>query len=156
MAGGVPDEGRGDVVRVFLDQSMDFSNDYGEQTATSATYHALYIPRSAAIIIFLSVSPRNKVLRRRVPEADIPKYIPRLNQLSDLTWLAWDNLVSNPEVLRYYAVERIFNAISGPLMDAIFRQHRDTTGDIPWSARLTFDLDSDEGKALFASPNGIA
>lgn len=108
--------------------------------------------------MFLTVSPRNKVERRRVPAAEIPQYIPRLNQLSDLVWLAWDNLVSNPEVLRYYAVEHIFNAIAKPLMDEIFQQRRGAAPatDIPWSQRLTFDLESDEGKALFASPNGIA
>ncbi|KAL8996525.1 MAG: hypothetical protein Q9169_003992 [Polycauliona sp. 2 TL-2023] len=155
MAGGVPDDSR-NVIRIFLDQSMDFENDHGQQRATSATYHGLYIPHNGAIIIFLSVSPRNKVERRRVPPESIPTYIPRLNQLSDLVWLAWDNLVENPEVLRYYAVERIFNAVSGPLMDEIFRQRRGTTGDIPWSRRITFDLDSDKGTALFASPNGVA
>ncbi|KAI4248499.1 MAG: hypothetical protein L6R40_001060 [Gallowayella cf. fulva] len=155
MAGGVPDDNK-DVIRIFLDQSGDFVNDYGKQDATSATYHGLYVPHNGAIIIFLSVSPRNKVERRRVPMEDIPKYIPRLNQLSDLVWLAWDNLVENPEVLRYYAVEGIFNAVAKNLMDEIFQQRRGTTNDIPWSLRLTFDLKSDEGKALFASPNGIA
>ncbi|KAL8730527.1 MAG: hypothetical protein Q9166_003976 [cf. Caloplaca sp. 2 TL-2023] len=155
VAGGIPDDNT-DVIRIFLDQSEDFTNDYGDQRATSASYHGLYIPRNGAIIMFLTVSPRNKVERRRVPIDDIPKYIPRLNQLSDLVWDAWDNLVENPEVLRYYAVEGIFNAVAKPLMDEIFQQRRGTTADIPWSQRLTFDLNSDEGKALFASPNGIA
>ncbi|KAL8648493.1 MAG: hypothetical protein Q9226_005970 [Calogaya cf. arnoldii] len=155
IAGGIPDDNV-DVVRTFLDQSQDFDNGYGEQRATSAQYHGLYIPHNAAIIMFLTISPRNKVQRRRVPAPDIPKYIPRLNQLSDLVWMAWDNLVENPEVLRYYAVERIINQVASPLMDEIFKQRRGGTIDVPWSQRLTFDLESDEGKALFASPNGIA
>lgn len=42
-----------------------------------------------------------------------------------------------------------------PLMKEIFRARRGTA-DVPWGKRLTFDLTSDEGKALFASPTGVA
>lgn len=40
-------------------------------------------------------------------------------------------------------------------MDAIFTARRGTI-NVPWSNRLTFNLDSQEGQTLFASPNGIA
>lgn len=40
-------------------------------------------------------------------------------------------------------------------MDDIFNARRGTIV-VPWANRLTFSLDSQEGKALFASPNGVA
>lgn len=40
-------------------------------------------------------------------------------------------------------------------MEDIFNDRRGTTV-VPWENRLTFGLDSKEGKALLASPNGLA
>ncbi|KAL8807746.1 MAG: hypothetical protein Q9182_000557 [Xanthomendoza sp. 2 TL-2023] len=160
MQGKAP---KGPVRQIYLDQSHDFENDHGPQVqglhskATSAQYHAQFIAESAAIIVSLSVSPRNKVSRRRVPPEEIPTKIPRMNRLSDLLWYTWqtERHHHHLESLRYFAVEGIINPDARDLIFEIFQSRRGTT-DVPWKKRLTFDLTSDEGKALFACPNGIA
>ncbi|KAL8693100.1 MAG: hypothetical protein Q9224_003822 [Gallowayella concinna] len=147
---------KADVPEIYLDQSNDFENDHGEQKATSAQYYAQYIPQSAAIVVILAISPRFKVSQRRVPPEKVPKHVPRMNQLSDLLWYTWEGETNHhPESLRYYAVEGIRNTVAKDLILEIFHSRRGTT-DVPWAKRITFDLTSDEGKALFGSPNGIA
>ncbi|KAI4190106.1 MAG: hypothetical protein LQ346_004991 [Caloplaca aetnensis] len=112
----------------------------------------------------LTWSPRYKLTLRRelvdgvrqpIPPEEIPKRIPRMNQLSDLVWHTWTGTTKEPGAFRYYAIQGIINKPTKPLMKEIFQARRGTT-DVPWSKRLTFDLNSDEGKALFACPNGIA
>ncbi|KAL8735798.1 MAG: hypothetical protein Q9166_000662 [cf. Caloplaca sp. 2 TL-2023] len=143
------------INRVYLEQNLPFVNNYGMQHPTGAEYNALYLPRSAAIIVSSSHSPAYELEKRNVPKAEIEKRIPLLHQLSDALWFEWSDICKNPETLRYYAIEGINNDIASPLMDDIFQAWRKTL-IVPWSHRLTFDLNSDEGKALFASPNGIA
>lgn len=48
-----------------------------------------------------------------------------------------------------------FHDIFQSLMDDIFHYWRERL-DPPWENRLTFGLDTEEGAALLASPNGIA
>ncbi|KAL8755218.1 MAG: hypothetical protein Q9184_004862 [Pyrenodesmia sp. 2 TL-2023] len=161
MKGKVPKEG---VRYIYLDQSGDFENGFGEHEATSAQYYGYYVPETGAVLIDVSWSPRYKLSSRRetvdgvrqpIPPEEIPKRIPRMNQLSDLIWYAWSRTTKEPGTLRYYAVQGIVNEPTKPLMKEIFNARRGTV-DVPWSKRLTFDLNSDEGKALFACPNGIA
>ncbi|KAL8818598.1 MAG: hypothetical protein Q9223_002800 [Gallowayella weberi] len=146
---------KGPVRQIYLDQSQDFENDHGPQEATSAQYYAQFIPQSAAIVVNLSFSPRYKVSRRRGPPEEIPNQIPRMNRLSDLLWYTWESETEHPESFRYYAVEEILTPDAKALIFEIFRSRRGTT-KVPWKKRLTFDLTSDEGKALFGCPNGIA
>ncbi|KAI4208479.1 MAG: hypothetical protein LQ348_000141 [Seirophora lacunosa] len=143
------------VRKIYLDQSHDFQNDYGSQTATSAQYYGIYVPQNNAVLTLVAFSPRYKLDQRRVAEAEVSKQIPRMSQLSDLIWFTWTGVTDNPGSLRYYGVEGILNAVVKPLMQEIFQARRGTN-DVPWDKRITFDLSSDEGKALFASPIGIA
>ncbi|KAL8896280.1 MAG: hypothetical protein Q9207_007781 [Kuettlingeria erythrocarpa] len=149
---------------ILLDQSGDFENAFGEQEATSAQYYAYYVPETSAVIMDVTWSPRSKLTMRRelvdgvsqpIPPEEILKRIPRMNQLSDLVWHTWTGTTQEPGAFRYYAIQGIVNTPTRPLMKEIFEARRGTT-DVPWSKRLTFDLNSDEGKTLFASPNGIA
>ncbi|KAL8728798.1 MAG: hypothetical protein Q9166_005176 [cf. Caloplaca sp. 2 TL-2023] len=146
---------KGNVRQIYLDQSEGFDNDYGHHEATSASYRGQYIPQNNAILMYLTLSPHHKVELRGVPAEEIPKQLPRMNQLSDLLWYTWTGVTKDPGSLRYYAVEGISNTVAKPLILEIFRARRGTT-KVPWDKRITFDLSSDEGKALFASPNGIA
>ncbi|KAL8776269.1 MAG: hypothetical protein Q9213_008331 [Squamulea squamosa] len=146
---------REDVQEIYLEQSHDFKNEFGEWPATSAQYHARYMPKHDAILTTLCNSPRFKLGQRGVPAEDIPKQLPRMNQLSDLLWYTWDLETDHPESLRYYAVEGIVSTVVRPLMMEIFQARRGTE-DVPWDKRITFDLTSDEGKALFGSPIGVA
>lgn len=48
------------------------------------------------------------------------------------------------------------NSIATQLMDYLFEKHRPGFTNVEWNQRLVFGIDSDEGRALFATPNGIA
>lgn len=100
-------------------------------------------------------SPRFHVRRRGIPEKDIEQYIPRLNTVSDVVWETWKANAPKPATLRFYAVDGIINDVAAPLMDYLFK--RDAEPDeMGWKGRLTYGLDSDEGKALFGTPSGLA
>ncbi|KAL8673591.1 MAG: hypothetical protein Q9168_001989 [Polycauliona sp. 1 TL-2023] len=146
-----------DVHRVYLDQTLPFTNAQGQPDTppTRSMYYGLYLPNSCAIITSVSYSPKYELQKAGVPDDQIASREPPLHQLSDALWAEWAALLDFPGNLRYYAVEGIKNAIASPLMDEIFNSRRGTT-NVPWADRLTFDLGTDEGKALFGSPNGIA
>ncbi|KAL8992155.1 MAG: hypothetical protein Q9169_007328 [Polycauliona sp. 2 TL-2023] len=136
--GGVPTE---NLVKVNLNQRSDFSNAFGDQ--------------NNAILSILSYSPRFKLGQIGVLEKEIPKKLPRMNQRSDLLWFMWASKTNHPGNLRYFAMDGISNTVTQPLIREILTRWRGTP-QVPWAKRVTFDLNSDEGKALFASPNGIS
>ncbi|KAL8992143.1 MAG: hypothetical protein Q9169_007338 [Polycauliona sp. 2 TL-2023] len=76
-----------------------------------ATYYALYLPNSCAIITSVSYSPQHELEQADVPEDQIPSRLPPLHQLSDALWAEWDELSDFPGNLRYYAVEGIKNIV---------------------------------------------
>ena len=119
----------------------------------------MYVPENGAVIMTLTISPRSrieaKVTSNRIRPEDAPKMIPRMNQLSDLIWSEWSNITTTPGQLRYYGVESITNPTGKNLILEIFQARRGTT-NVPWKKRITLDLNSDEGMALFGCPNGIA
>ncbi|KAI4110613.1 MAG: hypothetical protein LQ339_001189 [Xanthoria mediterranea] len=144
-----------EISRIYVDQSLPFTNAQGSMPPTGAQVYALYIPEACAIITSVSYSPSHELQKQGVPANEIANRIPPLHQLSDILWAVWETLIYAPGNLQYYAVDGITNSIAKPLMDAIFTARRGTI-NVPWSNRLTFNLDSQEGQTLFASPNGIA
>ncbi|KAL8752536.1 MAG: hypothetical protein Q9199_005682, partial [Rusavskia elegans] len=143
---------------VRLTQDQLFNNAYGSNILnTDAEYVGHYIPPSSLIIMTDTFSPRYWAHRRGVPQGQIVEHIPRLNALSDAVWQVWTRLTDQPGSLRYYAVEGIFNDVTSALIDYLLRRDRPRESLIvPWERRVTYGLDSDEGKALLATPNGIA
>ncbi|CAO1601202.1 hypothetical protein XANCAGTX0491_004869 [Xanthoria calcicola] len=95
----------------------------------------------------------NNSYHRNIP---IVEHIPRLNTLSDAVWQVWIRLTDQPGSLRYYAVENIFNEVTAALIDYLLPRDRSRASIAPWECRVTYGLDSDEGKALLATPNSIA
>ncbi|KAL8783886.1 MAG: hypothetical protein Q9213_004304 [Squamulea squamosa] len=88
-------------------------------------------------------------------EGPANRFIPRLNQLSDVVWEVWKAIADQPKTLRFFARDEVSNPVTSPLLDYLFMRDRQSL-EVPWSHRLTYGLDSDEGKALLATPNGIA
>ena len=102
-------------------------------------------------------SPRYWVGRHGVAEGHIFEHIPLLNTLSDAVWQVWIRLTDQPGSLRYYAVENIFSKVTAALIDYLLLRDRPRASLIvPWGRRVTYGLESDEGKALLATPNSIA
>ncbi|KAL8998131.1 MAG: hypothetical protein Q9169_002752 [Polycauliona sp. 2 TL-2023] len=152
MALGAPIEG--DISYIHLDQNLEFDNGQGEQAITNARYYAYY-SLTGFILVTDSYSPSGQLRRRDVPENEIANQIPLLHRLSDSLWFEWRVHTDQPGTFRYYAVESIINHPTAELMDDIMVARRGSD-DVSWAERLTFDLSSDEGKALFGCPNGVA
>ncbi|KAL8643946.1 MAG: hypothetical protein Q9226_008024 [Calogaya cf. arnoldii] len=153
VSGGVPPTR--EITRVRLSQDQLFSNDYGLIKPTNADYHGFYIPMSNFILMTVTFSPRWMAGRGGMPEDRLQGWIPRLNTLSDVVWNVWSRISPHPPSLRFYGLSQIANDVTGPLMDYLLERDRGSA-TVPWDDRLTYGLDSDEGKALLASPNGIA
>ncbi|KAL8780546.1 MAG: hypothetical protein Q9213_006412 [Squamulea squamosa] len=143
-----------------LSQDKRFANAWHQDNMeTHAAYNGFYIPFSNTILMTSTYSPRWHVRRRgsSIPEAQLEQHIPHLNTVADVVWETWKKTAAhhNPATLRFYAVTGIINDVASPLMDYLF--HRDGTPlDEGWQDRLTFGLDTDEGKALFGTPTGVA
>ncbi|KAL8992846.1 MAG: hypothetical protein Q9169_006794 [Polycauliona sp. 2 TL-2023] len=125
---------------------------------TGAQYKTLYIPSAKPIISRGAWSPRATIeakLKRITPE-DIAKRLPDLNRLSDVMWLDWDSLVKlqkDQVGLRYVAREDIRGKDAVQLFEEISKTRKQTV-DIPWSKRMTFEVDSSEGLALLGTQHG--
>lgn len=103
-------------------------------------------------------SPSYRVFIRDGLRSDqVIEHIPRLNSLSDAIWPVWTRISNHPGSLRYYAVDSVVNDVTGPLMDYLLDRDRpDHSAGMTFAQGVTYGLDSDEGKALLASPNGVA
>ncbi|KAL8782262.1 MAG: hypothetical protein Q9213_005536 [Squamulea squamosa] len=143
-----------EVTQVDVRQSSDFQNANGKQKATYGRYSMDIVPESGAIITTYCESPLQKLnMRHMFDTSGVSKLLPPMHRFSDFLWYNWDTVVpTKPESLRYYAVQNI-----GPgsdttgLIDSILLARR-RAYDVPWSKRVTFDIASDEGLALWASP----
>ncbi|KAL8864820.1 MAG: hypothetical protein Q9174_007208, partial [Haloplaca sp. 1 TL-2023] len=156
MPQGYPPEG--EPLYVELNQQADFVNVNGEeQDRIRGNYHAFYIVSNTAILITYSQSPVQFVTTELdIPASEVDAVVPPLHRLSDAIWLIYGDLDEDGAgALRFIMRDNINNDVTSPLLEHIFRTRRGTL-DVPWENRLTFDLDSDEGKALFGSPNGVA
>ena len=76
--------------------------------------------------------------------------IPLLHRLSDIMWLDWGQVMSEPPFLRYIARQQISGTQIESLFDAIFTERRGTT-DVPWERRFTFALDTGEAMAILGT-----
>ncbi|KAL8995414.1 MAG: hypothetical protein Q9169_004859 [Polycauliona sp. 2 TL-2023] len=127
----------------------------GFRQATQSEYRAYYMPFHGTILITTAYSPAYWVKKRGVRDDEVQQHIPKLHQLSDAVWEVWKAIADKPKTLRFLARDGIRNGVTSPLLDYLLKRDRGTL-EVPWDRRLTFGLDSDEGKALLATPNGIA
>lgn len=88
-----------------------------------------------------------------ITKEDRDRLLPTISSLSDLMWLAWNTVSSSPKELRYIARDTIFNEDSLAVMDYLFLRDKKDNRAVPWPG-LEYKGDSDEGKALLATPNG--
>lgn len=108
----------------------------------------------------VSYSAAQRILDRNRNEKPLTKaerdgLLPTIAKLSDLIWLAWSTVTSNPERLRYLARDNISNENTKAVMRYLFLRDKGQANSVVWPG-LSYDGDSDEGKALLATPNGRA
>ncbi|KAL8643635.1 MAG: hypothetical protein Q9226_008226, partial [Calogaya cf. arnoldii] len=165
-----------DISRVYMDQILPFTNAQGQGNTVGHLCDSDSLDILAIRILIGLISqpqalditpctflnpvpslrvPTHELQEQGVPADQIPNRNPPLHRKSDVLWAVWETIISAPGNLRYHAVEGITNDVAKPLMDDIFNARLGTIV-VPWTARLTFNLDSQEGKALLASPNGVA
>ncbi|KAL8933167.1 MAG: hypothetical protein Q9216_006493 [Gyalolechia sp. 2 TL-2023] len=137
---------------VFADQQNPYTDRNGHPNTppTQGFYHSKYIPdaNKGAIISEASFSPRFKA----GPTGEIP----RLNRWSDIVWFLWAREAGEQaKNLRYVFRDKINNDETRGIIDKIHQldEHPDTL-DLPWPGH-TYDMRTDDGKALLGSPHGI-
>ncbi|KAL8652062.1 MAG: hypothetical protein Q9226_004425 [Calogaya cf. arnoldii] len=138
-------------------QDKPFRNAQGTQvqTSTGARYHQYYVPNHYAILARDVESPKYVLTGRGVPPANIPNLVPPLNRLSDLSWYTYSKYAPNPAGLRYIGHHFISNPDSVIIIDRILREAYNTnTPNIAWPG-LQASINTDTGKALLATPNGV-
>ncbi|KAI4256996.1 MAG: hypothetical protein L6R42_005908, partial [Xanthoria sp. 1 TBL-2021] len=147
---------------VNLVHDKDFTNSQGQPVkyikadVGNALYEQHYIPASSAIIVSQTRSPAYTVKKRLGKDAPSnqeinDKYVPPLNRWSDATWTLWKEKGGGND-LRYIGRDYIFNQQTESVMNYIFDQHGSEDHKFPG---LDFGMDSDEGRALLGTPNGI-
>ncbi|KAL8979188.1 MAG: hypothetical protein Q9205_005420 [Flavoplaca limonia] len=139
-----------------LQNKAPFISAAGQQATvpTGAFYKLQFIPSANAIIALDTESPDYRLARRGIPKPARNAAIPALNRLSDMMWYVWDSISEDPGKLRYIGRDTITNSATEGIMDEILQK---TAGNAraPWPGK-TFGLDTDEGKALLGTPNGVA
>ncbi|KAL8947683.1 MAG: hypothetical protein Q9222_006067 [Ikaeria aurantiellina] len=154
--GGVPP--KADVRKITKSQIVGFINDFGQQYSTQGFYSMNFIPSKNAIMALNVFSPKRELRGRAdpVPEDQIPQYLPRLNRLSDMMWTVWASI--QPEEsrggLRYIMHDDVTNDDTAEIMEDSLMKAGDSLR-LPWPGK-TYRMDTDEGKALLGTPNGLA
>ncbi|KAL8631419.1 hypothetical protein Q9189_002841 [Teloschistes chrysophthalmus] len=153
-----------DVKPVNLFQTGKYKTEDGTEidNPTEAYSYASYFPTFNWIIATNSLSPcPSNVIQKRndgISKEDRNKQLPPLNKLSDLLWLSWNTVSQNPKQLRYIGRSEIVNPQTRAIMDYLFlrgSESKSLTADTRWPG-LEYKADSDELKALLATPNGLA
>ncbi|KAL9027581.1 MAG: hypothetical protein Q9196_003914 [Gyalolechia fulgens] len=147
------------IKSISLVQDKPYTTFLGKRVnkPTNAYSDGLYYPTYALIMSTMSYSAAMRLQDRNpaITNEDRDKRLPTISTLADLMWLAWNTVSPNPKALRYLARDKIFNEETLTVMDYLFLRDRKDTRNVPWPG-LAYRGDSDEGKALLATPNGRA
>ncbi|KAL8648269.1 MAG: hypothetical protein Q9210_005093 [Variospora velana] len=125
---------------------------------TQAYSVGLYYPSRSLMLSTssYSVPMRIQEMHQGITKEDRTKLLPTISTLSDLMWLAWNTVSTTPSNLRYLARDKIYNEETMAIMEYLFvRDKNGETRNVPWPG-LEYRGESDEGKALLATPNGRA
>ncbi|KAL8676206.1 MAG: hypothetical protein Q9224_007312 [Gallowayella concinna] len=138
--------------------NKDFINKQGQSAVDNrAIFKQYYIPSSSAIVVSDMRSPVNQV-KDRLKNAGQPipssreiadRFVPPLNRWSDVTWTVWKEKGGQGNNLRYIAHDFVANRETEHVMEEILEYKQPE-----WPGR-SFGMDSDEGRALLGTPNGI-
>ncbi|KAL8883109.1 MAG: hypothetical protein Q9192_007449 [Flavoplaca navasiana] len=96
-----------------------------------------------------------KINSPSISDDDLAGRLPRVHRFSDVAWKVWSGLHNNdPGSLRYIGHDYVSNPTTEALMNKTFGTAFRCDKEVPWPG-LPFGLDSDQGKALLAAPNGL-
>ncbi|KAL8819195.1 MAG: hypothetical protein Q9223_002324 [Gallowayella weberi] len=137
----------------------DFINNQGQPAGneyTKAVFTQYYIPSSSAIVVGNRQSPASLVKRRfdfankSISSQEIAdRHVPPLHRWSDVTWTVWKEKGGDGN-LRYIAYDM---AGGNPVTEAVIEEILGKT-EPEWPGR-NFGMDSDEGRTLLGTLNGM-
>ncbi|KAL8670948.1 MAG: hypothetical protein Q9168_004531 [Polycauliona sp. 1 TL-2023] len=148
-------------LKALQDKTFLSSAGYPVNTPTGAEYTLQYIPFWSAMLATFVNSPSNRLTDsfsnpygHPINPNDVASLIPPLNRLSDMSWYIY-GLIGNPSKIRYIGHDWINNADTINVMEDIFMFHTGAADpEIPWPG-LDFDIASQDGRALLATPNSL-
>ncbi|KAL8711188.1 MAG: hypothetical protein Q9220_004333 [cf. Caloplaca sp. 1 TL-2023] len=144
-----------DIYNFNVVQDKDFLNSRGRMVpdATGGRFNILSIPNYNAILVKDAHSPQNRL--QLASRTDISNNVPPLNRLSDMSLYLYRFSTGSPEVLRYIGHHFISNADTQNIIDTLFTAGTGRPNpNLGWPG-LVFDMNSDGGKALLGTPNGL-
>ncbi|KAL8893936.1 MAG: hypothetical protein Q9192_004781 [Flavoplaca navasiana] len=146
---------------INLVQDKDFTNSAGKkqkaipmQNNLLPHYEAYYIPLYHALISTDSRSPKYQLRDAGLSPAALNARVPPLNRQSDVMWSLYKSLAPFPADLRFIARDSIINDDTRGIMNDIFLS-LPARAPLVWPG-VSFSIDTDEAKALLATPNGLA
>ncbi|KAL8819603.1 MAG: hypothetical protein Q9223_001998 [Gallowayella weberi] len=156
--GGYPP--RNQIESINLIQNQRYQTVLGVEIKepTIAYSYGFYYPNRNLIMSTSSYSATEKINERYqgISKADRNAKLPTISALSDLMWLAWNMAAPPaPHELRYIARDIVSNDESSVVISYLLTRDKGDPRDVPWPG-VEYSGDSDEGKALLASPNGRA
>ena len=117
-------------------------------------YEAYYIPAYHALISTDSRSPKYQLRDSGLSPSALNARVPPLNRQSDVMWSLYKSLAPFPADLRFIARDSIINDDTRGIMNDIFLS-LPARAPLVWPG-VSFSIDTDEAKALLATPNGLA
>ncbi|KAL8939357.1 MAG: hypothetical protein Q9216_003396 [Gyalolechia sp. 2 TL-2023] len=156
LFGGYPPDSDIKPVIYTQDKAYDTMLDVHVNIPTHATSQGIYYPKQRLAMSVAAYSAVQILLERerRKTKAERDALLPTISKLSDLMWLAWNTVSpSDPERLRYIAQDTIDNQNTKAVMRYLFLRDKGQHNSVIWPG-LSYAGDSDEGKALLATPNG--
>ncbi|KAI4136200.1 MAG: hypothetical protein LQ341_005787, partial [Variospora aurantia] len=144
---------------IGVSQTIPYKNSVGQSLQpderTGGFYDVAYIPSFLTIIATDTQSPRNQLIfnsRGDITEAEIQRRLPPLHRLSDVIWTIWNLNSRSPNDLRYIGRSNVLDEGAVAIMGRFFADRGGITG---WPG-YTYGIDTEEGQALLATPNGVA
>lgn len=138
-----------------LGHTKDTTHDGTEYKATGAIFSAVINVDAGFIVAWSSYGPRYSGARLTPPMT----VLPNLKAWHDIAFLMWKGEAAAASNLKYIFQANIANGESANViaralkLDVPFSEDKHCP-DMPWDKKKEFGMDSDEGKAILASPNG--
>ncbi|KAL9611048.1 MAG: hypothetical protein Q9167_004295 [Letrouitia subvulpina] len=127
------------------------------EVGSGGFYYQRYNVRSGTIIAEFNYGPRYLAIENdpTLTGQALQEAIPHMNKWSDVTWAVWSHYAGgSASTLRYIFRVNVVTEDTKAIINLANDLEPGPELDLPWPGR-TFDMSSDEGKALLGTPHGV-